>query len=68
MPSLKTRRDYQVPCPACRARTSQPCHGKEGQRLPGVHFQRTTALRQANLAAIRALYAPAKTCGTMHQR
>jgi hypothetical protein len=55
---MKIRRDYQVSCPACRARTGRPCTGKESERLPGVHFQRTTALRTANLAAIKALYAP----------
>jgi hypothetical protein len=56
--STRIRRDYQVNCPYCRARTGRPCTGKEGERLPGVHFQRTTALRAASIAAFKALYAP----------
>jgi hypothetical protein len=55
---MKTRRDYQVACPACRANIGRPCTGKEGERLQGVHFQRTTALRAASIAAFRSLYAP----------
>lgn len=55
---MRTRRDYQIPCPACHARTNQPCHAKQGERLPGVHFQRTAALRAATLAAFKSLYAP----------
>lgn len=52
------RRNYQTACPACRARTGQPCTGKQGERLPGVHFQRTAALRSETIAAYKALYAP----------
>ena len=58
---MKTRRDYQIACPACHARTGRPCTGKQGERLPGVHFQRTTALRTACLAAVKLLYAPLQT-------
>lgn len=55
---MKMRRDYQIPCPACRAGKGNPCKNKEGQRLPGVHLQRTQALRAAHMAAFKALYAP----------
>ena len=55
---MKIRRNYQVPCPACRARTGQPCSAKQGEKLQAVHFQRTAALRVASLAALKALYAP----------
>ncbi|WP_449489626.1 zinc finger domain-containing protein [Acidicapsa dinghuensis] len=55
---MKIRRDYQIPCPACHARTGRPCQGKQGERLHGVHFQRTTALRAQSLAAFKSLYAP----------
>lgn len=52
------RRLYQIACPACSARSGHPCTGKRGERLQGVHFQRTTALRAASIAAFKALYAP----------
>lgn len=52
------RRLYQIACPACRAGIGRPCTGKQGERLQGVHFQRTTALRAASIAAFKALYAP----------
>lgn len=55
---MNIRRDYQVACPACHARTGQPCKGQQGERLQGVHFQRTTALRKATVAAYKFLYAP----------
>jgi hypothetical protein len=55
---MKTRRDYQVPCPVCRANISRPCKGQQGEKLHGVHFQRTTALRAATIAAYKYLYAP----------
>jgi cytochrome c553 len=58
---MKIRRNYQTACPACHARTGQPCQGKQGERLPDVHFQRTAALRAASLAAFKALYAPLPT-------
>lgn len=55
---MKIRRDYQIACPACHAGAGRPCKGKQGERLPGVHFQRSTALRSSYLAAIKALYTP----------
>jgi hypothetical protein len=55
---MRVRRDYQVKCPACKARNGQPCKGKEGERLTGVHFQRTMELRAATLEAYKVLYAP----------
>ena len=55
---MKTRRDYQISCPACSARIGRPCKSKQGEKLPGVHFERTCALRTACLAAFKALYAP----------
>lgn len=58
---MKIRTNYQTGCPACSARTGQPCTGKQGERLPGIHFQRTAALRTATLAAYKALYAPLTT-------
>ncbi len=56
--TTRIRRDYQVSCPACSARIGRPCTGKQGEQLHGVHFQRTTALRAATIAAYKALYAP----------
>lgn len=55
---MRIRRDYQVNCPFCLARVGRPCTGKEGERLQGVHFQRTTALRAQVIAAYKSLYAP----------
>jgi len=60
---MRTRRDYQVPCSICHARTGAPCKGKQGERLTGVHFQRTTALRAATTIAIRSLFAPLSARG-----
>lgn len=55
---MRIRHDYQIPCPACHAGTGRPCKGKLGEQLHGVHFQRTTALRAATIAAYKAVYAP----------
>ena len=55
---MRIRTTHQVACPACRARIGQPCTGAQGERLPGVHFQRTTAFKRASLEALRALYTP----------
>lgn len=58
---MQNRRNYQVRCPACQARTGAPCKGRQGERLQGVHFERTRALRATNLAALKLLYAPLAT-------
>jgi hypothetical protein len=55
---MSIRTTHQVPCPFCRARVNLPCTNAQGQRLPGVHLQRTAALRRASLEAIKSLYAP----------
>jgi hypothetical protein len=55
---MRIRRDYQAACPACHARPGSPCKGKQGERLPGVHYQRIRALRAEALAAFKALYSP----------
>lgn len=55
---MKIRLNYQIACPACHAHTGQPCTNAQGQRLPGVHFQRSTALRRATMEAFKSLYAP----------
>lgn len=62
MPNTRyARRNHQTSCPACQARTGQPCTGKRGEKLQGVHFQRTAVLRAASLAAFKALYAPLRS-------
>jgi hypothetical protein len=55
---MRVRRDYQTACPACRAHRGQPCTGKQGERLAGVHFQRTTALRAQAMLAYKLLLSP----------
>ena len=55
---MTTRRTYQIACPFCHARAGNPCAGKQGERLQGVLFQRTLALRRAGMDALRLLYAP----------
>jgi hypothetical protein len=55
---MNMRKSYQIACPACHAHVGQPCKGQQGERLQGVHFQRTVALRSATVAAIKYLYAP----------
>ena len=64
----KLRRDYQTACPACRARIGRPCTGKQGERLQGVHLERSRALRIATLAALKALYAPVATAPFVAKR
>ena len=66
--STRIRHDYQVACPTCRAAIGRPCSGKQGERLHGVHFQRTTALRHATLAAFQALYAPLVATAVLSRR
>lgn len=58
---MKNRRDYQVRCPFCRAGVGRPCTGTQGERLPGVHLQRSLALRAAATAALKALYSPLRS-------
>jgi hypothetical protein len=48
---------YDSSCPQCGARAGAACRNKEGQKLPGTHFQRNSNRRRAVAAAI-ALYAP----------
>jgi hypothetical protein len=59
---MQIRRTYQIACPACHARIGQPCKGQKAERLQGVHFQRTAALRAATIAAYKFLYAPLPPC------
>lgn len=58
---MRVRSTHQVACPACSARANAPCTGPRGERLPGVHIQRSTAFRRASLEAIHALYAPLRS-------
>jgi hypothetical protein len=46
-------------CPRCQASAGAPCRDKDGNPMPGVHFQRKTELRRAIDAAFY-LYAPPK--------
>jgi hypothetical protein len=46
-----------VRCPFCSAASGQPCRDREGQVLPGLHFQRVRLGRNAIAAALE-LYAP----------
>ena len=55
---MHIRRQYQVHCPVCSARPGRPCHGKEGETLASIHFQRVHALRAAAMAALKILYSP----------
>lgn len=55
---MRVRRDYQVRCPECRSGVGQPCRGKQNERLLGVHFQRSVALRRETLSALCDLYRP----------
>ena len=55
---MTTRRTYQIACPFCHARAGNPCAGKQGERLQGVHFQRITSGRREFAAALHLLYAP----------
>jgi len=48
---------YDSSCPQCGALAGAPCQNKEGQILPGTHFQRNSSHRRAVAAAI-SLYAP----------
>jgi hypothetical protein len=49
---------YHVRCPFCRANVGSACKGVRGETLRSVHFQRSTALRSASIAALKYLYAP----------
>ena len=44
-------------CPICGARPSAACVNKQGEKMPGVHFQRNTERRKA-IAAAMYHYAP----------
>jgi hypothetical protein len=48
---------YSWRCPRCSAGPGSPCIGAEGERLPGVHFERNRQRRQA-IAAAFDLYRP----------
>lgn len=65
---MNIRSNYQIACPICLARSGSPCKGKLGERLQGVHFQRTTALRRAKLEVLRTLYAPLHTTASVQGR
>ena len=56
---MRIRHNYQISCPVCAAGVGRPCKGKIGERLQGVHFQRATALRRAQMEVLHGLlYAP----------
>ena len=65
---MRTRLDYQVNCPACHANVGRPCHGKEGQRLNGVHFERRRGFHAATIVALKLLYAPLPTHPSNRER
>jgi hypothetical protein len=48
---------YQWHCPQCEARVGAPCTNAEGEKLPGVHFERNRERRRAIEAAFD-LYRP----------
>lgn len=55
---MRTTPYRTVRCPQCYARPGSACHDKQGQAMPGVHFQRTTAGRRNFALAINLLYSP----------
>ena len=56
-PRPRTSALYSSRCPRCGAGYGQACRNKEGEQLPGVHFERNTERRKA-IAAAFDLYRP----------
>ena len=56
--AYRNRPSRSVRCPQCDAQPGAPCHDKEGVLMPGVHFQRRNAVRNAARIALHLLYAP----------